>query len=106
MNNRISNEDLRLCDVPPVDASIDALFVFALTFNGYANGGFDACAEIANQQLHGNLTELRTCLFFEQRRYRHFDEDPGPEAQAYLRLLITKIREKLHGSDAFLPGNL
>ena len=52
-----------------------------------------------NKRLHGSLTEIRTCLFFEQRRYRHFGEIPGGEEDAYIRLLMKKITEKLmHGT--------
>jgi hypothetical protein len=95
MNNSLSNENLRLSDVPAVDASIEEIFAFALTFNGYANGGFEACAEIARKRLHGNLTELRTCLFFQQRTYRHMGEMPDAEAQGYTRRLIGIIRNQL-----------
>ena len=95
MSDQFSKEDLRLSDIPAVDAPIDVIFSFALTFNGYAQGGFDACVEIARKRLHGSLSELRTCLFFEQRCYRHAGEIPDVQAQVYIRSLIGKIRDQL-----------
>jgi hypothetical protein len=38
---------------------------------------------------------LRTCLFFEQRRWRHFGDEPDEEAMEYIRSVVQKIRAKL-----------
>jgi hypothetical protein len=38
------------------------------------------------------LTELRACLFFEQRRFRNFGWDPGPDEMCYVRALLNAIR--------------
>jgi len=90
----ISNEALTLDQVPPDDASWPVIAEFALTFDGYEYWeGFERCAEIANNHQHGTLTELRTCLFFEQRRWRHFGTDPDDEAMLYIRSLLGKIRD-------------
>ena len=102
----ISNEDLRESDVPAADADYYGTIVqFALTWDGYAYwGSFDPCAEIANRwagsfrregRLPDTLEELRTCLFFEQRRWRHFDEDPDEVAVGYIRALLEAIREQV-----------
>jgi hypothetical protein len=89
----IANDDLKLADIPATDADWDAIAAFALTYNGYkACGSFEACAEIANAQRHGSLAELRTCLFFENRRWHHFGRDPDDEAMAYIRSVIEQMR--------------
>jgi hypothetical protein len=92
----IPNASLTPSDVPPDDADWGDIQAFALTFNGYeTHGSFEACARIANDKRARTLTDLRTCLFFEQRRWRHFGRDPGPEDMAYIRTLVHPIREKL-----------
>ena len=58
-------------------------------------GSLEKCAEIANGRQHDTLTDLRTGLFFEQRRRRHFGEQPDEESAAYWRILIAAIRHKL-----------
>ena len=83
-------------DVPGVDASWDVIEAFSLTYNGYeANGSFEACAKIANARRHETVNDLRTCLFFEQRRWRHFGDGPDSEAIAYARSLVLHLRVKL-----------
>ncbi len=69
----ITNEALKPSDIPAADAPFNVISQFGDTFNGYKQlGSFEACAEIANEQRHASLTELRACLFFEQRRWHHF----------------------------------
>jgi hypothetical protein len=79
---------------------------FALTFDGYAEkGDFGACAAFANgvrarwlatDVLPENVSDLRTVLFFEQRRWRWSNEEPFTDdewrywralGEAILRLL-------------------
>jgi hypothetical protein len=92
----ISNTDLVLSDVPPPDASWRQIVKFALTFDGYEhNGSFDKCAAIANSRQNRTLSDLRTCLFFEQRRSHHSGEIPDDESMAYIRTVIQKIRAKV-----------
>jgi len=69
------------------------------------NGGsFESCADIANKSqkdwaekeiLPQSLTELRTCLFFEQRHWRHFGAEPDNKEKEYLHAFIESIRSKL-----------
>src|SRR5262249_53601640 len=90
----IANSDLELADIPPASANWDEMGAFALTYNAYkVLGPFEACAEIANAQRHGSLAELRTCLFFEQRRWQHFGGEPDSEAMAYVRGIVEQIRK-------------
>jgi hypothetical protein len=92
-DQKIADNDLKDADIPQEDASWGEVGEFALTYDGYtACGSFEACAAIANAQLHGTLAELRTCLFFEQRRWRHFGEKPDAESMAYIQGLVTQIR--------------
>jgi hypothetical protein len=89
----IANKDLRLSDVPK-DAKHWG--EFALTFDGYEqHGGFAGCAAIANKRKPKTLTEFRTCLFFEQRRHRHFGTEPEREAMAYIKSLLEGIRDRV-----------
>ncbi len=41
------------------------------------------------------LTELRTCLFFEQRRWRHFGRTPDEESMIFINAILRGVREKL-----------
>ena len=69
---------------------------FALTFDAYeVLGSFEACGEIANARNSETLTNLRTCLFFEQRRWRHFGEEPDSSSMEYIHGIVEKIRIKL-----------
>lgn len=91
--NPIGNFELTLADVPGPDASLDEIWLFALTFDGYGHcGSFGDCAEIANARRHDSLTNIRVCLFFEQRRWRHFGTEPESEDLAYFRYLVELIR--------------
>jgi hypothetical protein len=103
MSREIANADLREHDVPGPDAGWHEIGRFALSFNGYERwGSFGRCAEIGNRGLEGfretgtlpeSLDELRTCLFFEQRRWRHFGLDPDEQAMGYIRTLVQAIRD-------------
>ena len=108
MHGEIANEDLKQSDVPPSNAGWSAIGRFALTFNGYERwGSFDKCAEVANLaaqtfresgSLPESLTELRTCLFFEQRRWHHFGFDPDEKSMKYISALVEEIRRSVHAS--------
>lgn len=92
----IHNRDLTLADIPPSQAGWDVIGAFALTFDGYRHwGSFEACAEVANARRGSSLTELRTCLFFEQRRWRHFGDEPDAGAMAYIWDLVESIRARV-----------
>ncbi|MBI4758552.1 MAG: hypothetical protein HY783_06080, partial [Chloroflexi bacterium] len=92
----IPNEALTPELIPVPDASWDVIQDFALSFPGYTiHGSFDKCAEIANAQRRETLSDLRTFLFFEQRRWRHFGQVPDKEALSYIRSLVEEIRARV-----------
>jgi hypothetical protein len=98
---QLPNSRLRPEDVP-VDTSDWLVFSdFALTFDGYDWLG-DRCGDYANDaaeryrrdgSLPESLSDSRACIFFEQRRWRHFGIDPDPESWRYLRALLQRVRE-------------
>lgn len=99
-SQEIANKDLMMGAIPGADADWGAVQKFALSFNAYNFwGSFEKCAEIANAQRHDSLTNLRTCLFFEQRRWRHFGYHPNAEAMMYLREVVEKIRGRVAAGD-------
>jgi hypothetical protein len=92
----IANTDLALSDIPTTDADWMQIVKFALTFDGYEHcGSTSKCAAIANSRQNRTLSDLRTCLFFEQRRSHHSGEIPDDESMAYIRTVIQKIRDKV-----------
>ena len=92
--NPISNQDLKLIDIPDPDINWDAWSRFAHTINGYeVQGGFEPCADLANGGEAKTLTELRCALFFEARRERHSGGMSTDEA--LIRELLRAIRQKV-----------
>ncbi len=96
----IPNADLTLDMIPGTDADWYEVSMFALKFDGYKEcGSASACAAIANAGRDNTLTELRICLFFEDRRWRHFGESPDATGMVYIHSLIAKIRDKVSNHD-------
>jgi hypothetical protein len=92
----VPNENLRIEKIPDAKARWEMIERFALTFDGYKRwGSVEACAEIANAHRQTTLTELRTCLFFEQRRWRNQGERPDSRSMAYIRSLVDQIRRRV-----------
>jgi hypothetical protein len=100
----ISDAELRKTEVPAVTAPWPEIEYFALSLNGYRAIGDKACGVLANKVLNVwptdkkilqslTLTELRACLFFEQRRY-HFGWGPFEEDMPYIRALLASIRDR------------
>lgn len=92
----ISNEALDLAQIPPADADWKVIERFALTLNGYQEIGH-RLGELADTHaregtLPVELTELRACLFFEQRRWRHFEAPPQGKPMTHILALLEAIR--------------
>jgi hypothetical protein len=104
-SREIENAELSPQDIPAPDADWNSIVSFALTFDGYDHwGSVSACGEVANaaaiafterRALPDSLTELRTCLFFEQRRAQHIGGVPDGGTMEYLYALVEAIREKV-----------
>lgn len=93
---QIPNEELTAETVPSADADWPSIGAFAKTFNGdFYAGSPSRASEIAASQSHGTLSELRTCLFYEWRRYRAVGIAPDDRTMGYVRELLDKIRKKL-----------
>jgi hypothetical protein len=99
---KIPNNQLIDSDIPSQKAGWKKVEPFAFTFNGYDHwGSFKKCREIAqlglstyrsNQNLDQSLTDLRTCLFFEARRWKHFEKKPTKNGMDYIHALLVAIR--------------
>ncbi|MET3808618.1 hypothetical protein ABIB25_005648 [Nakamurella sp. UYEF19] len=95
--------------VPADGAGERDLIAFALTFNAVdVLGSPDAVASLAAQtrsgwerdgRLPAEVTELRTSLYFEQRRHRHLETDLSLDH--FVRALMRAIRE---GSNGFVTA--
>jgi hypothetical protein len=106
--DEVPNECLKATAVPPVTASWHVIGSFALTLDGYQAIGQKECGQLANkvksefprnaaslQSL--SLKELRVCLFFEQRRFNHFNREPHGADRIYINALLEAIQRILPG---------
>jgi len=92
----IPNDELTLAHIPQADEDWLIIMPFAMSFDGYGTwGSFHGCAEVANARRHETLTELRTCLFFEYRRWHHIGDEPNQEAVSYIHSLVEQIRSRV-----------
>jgi len=94
----ILNVELASMGVPRRGTSWDVMSDFALSYDGY--GYWDDLHELANRvvqrwtrsrMLPGTLDELRACLFYEQRRWHHFGEDPSGRSAEYMWAIVDAI---------------
>ena len=107
--NTIPNSLLIEKDIPSRRAAWKNILPFAHTFNGYEHcGSVKKCREVArqgivlhkaNQDLEQSLTDLRTCLFFEARRWKHLEKSPNKAALAYVHALLEAIRVRVQAKD-------
>ena len=86
----------------------EAVQAFALSFDAYSYWGSSrrTSAEAdrvrtahAQGRLPRSLIALRTALFFEQRRWRHFGDDPTGEDLDYIRDVVAAIRDAERSGD-------
>ncbi len=107
--DRIPNSQLIEKDIPSRRAGWGKIEDFALTYNGYTQrGSFKKCREVAKQginlykgkkELTQSLTDLRTCLFFEARRWKHYAKNPSRKGMAYIHALVEAIRLRVHARE-------
>ena len=90
INKASAQEEIRVICYPPAPLDTEDLgriWEFAFKYNAYEKlGSFQAVCKLAHEREKvfmdtgkwvGTVDELRACLFFEQRRWRHMGEVPG-----------------------------
>jgi hypothetical protein len=107
--NKISNSKLVEKDIPSSSASWKKIQPFALTFDAYEHwGNFEKCREVARlgissykdrRSFSQSLTDLRTCLFYEARRWRHLEKNPNRKGMEYIHALLDAIRLRVLAQD-------
>jgi hypothetical protein len=107
--NTIPNTLLIEKDIPPRRAAWKNILLFAHTFNGYKHwGSVSKCREVARrgiilhkskQALVQSLTDLRTCLFYEARRWNHLEKNPNKAGLGYVHALVEAIRVRVQAKD-------
>ena len=107
--NKIPNSQLINNDLPSRRAAWKNIIPFAQTFNGYEYwGSVKKCREVArygvslhksNHGLNQSLTDLRTCLFFEVRRWKHLERNPNKAGLLYVHALVEAIRIRVQGKE-------
>ena len=104
LRTTISKSELKSRDIPLSNAEWKDIVRFAHTFNGFLEAGsFEDAGTLANKYLNApsnllavsTLSELRICLFFEQRRWNHDGREPEGENLMYIRLLVEEIRSRV-----------
>ena len=98
----IPNSQLIEGDIPSHRASWKKIQPFAMSFDGYKHwGSFKRCREVAEdgvklyrgqKALNQSMTDLRTCLFFEARRWKHYAKNPSKKGMEYVHILVEAIR--------------
>ncbi len=102
----IPNTQLRAADVPASTSDWNEIWKFALTCNCYQHFPGHKCAfanDVGRKYKEEtidlsslSLSELRGCVFFEQRRgYRWLGQDPTAEVMDYIHVLLGAIRAKI-----------
>jgi len=95
----VPNAQLRVHGIPDRGDSWDAVSSFSLSYDGYAY--WDDVSELATRcirawtrdhTLPGSIDEARACLFYEQRRWHHFGEDPNGRGAQYVWALLDTLR--------------
>jgi hypothetical protein len=107
--DKIPNSELHEKDLPSQRAAWTKIVPFAQSFNGYEHcGSVQKCRDVANQgvalhkgkqDLTQSLTDLRTCLFFEARRWKHLEKKPTKSGLKYVHALVEAIRVRVHANE-------
>ncbi|MGA2520824.1 MAG: hypothetical protein ABSG81_08430 [Acidimicrobiales bacterium] len=94
----VTNGALTRAAVPGPASSWDEVSDFCLTYDGFAY--WNDLPELATRAvqtwtrqgvLPAGLDELRACLFYEQRRWHRFDEEPSGRSAVYIRALVEGV---------------
>ena len=99
MSTEIGNAELTVADIPSIKEVWSRIEPFALTFDGYGYwGSIDKCVEVASKP-PATLTQLRTCLFFEARRWSHLGQKPDAKSLKRIRAPVFAIKERVNCGD-------
>jgi len=100
---QISGRALRVDRIQPAHASWSDIQRFALTSNGYDHcGSLEACAALAEARQCDTLSNMRACLFYEQRKWRFMDAQPDAMAMSRIRELMALISERVRSANDLL----
>jgi ADP-ribosylglycohydrolase len=89
----IPDAHLRLEHLPPPDADLDAMAVFAHTYSGYrVFGGLTQCAAQAKRGPGETLGTMRNWVSFQHRRWRHTGYGPSEEELGELYRVVERMR--------------
>jgi hypothetical protein len=95
----VPNGQLRVHGIPDRGDPWDAVSSFSLSYDGYAY--WDDVSELATRWVRGwtrdrtlptSIDEVRACLFYEQRRWHHFGEEPNGRGAQYVWALLDTVR--------------
>ncbi|HXQ75682.1 MAG TPA: hypothetical protein VN791_04235 [Acidimicrobiales bacterium] len=95
----VPNAQLRVHGIPDRGETWDVVSSFALSYDGYAY--WDDVCELATRRIRSwtrlhtlptSIDEVRACLFYEQRRWHHFGEDPNGRGELYVWALLDTLR--------------
>jgi hypothetical protein len=95
----VPNAQLRVHGIPDHSDSWDGISSFCLSYDGYAY--WDDVSELATRSIRDwtrhrtlppSVDEVRGCLFYEQRRWHHFGEEPNGRGANYLWALLDTLR--------------
>jgi len=107
----LPNVQLRVHGIPDRGDSRDTVSSFALTYDGYAY--WDDVTELATRSIRAwtrhrllpdTIDEIRGCLFYEQRRWHHFGEEPTGRGALYLWALLDSLRHLVVARTTELTG--
>ncbi len=100
----VAHHELTPEHLPHPRDPFDDVVRFAATFDGYAAMGMEMCGEMANRAisqwtqthvipswLQGDLDRLRSCLYFEARRWIRLEREPDTRSLIYVHALIEAI---------------
>lgn len=100
MSQEVGNAELTPADIPSFKEAWRRIEPFALTFDGFKYwGSVEKCAAVVQARRPGSLTELRTCLFYEARKWQLKGTAPDAASMKFIRALLYAIREKVDKQD-------
>lgn len=92
----IPTMNLKLSDVPAESADLEIIDRFALTFDPQEKDPYTLeDHDLAKLSIDSSLIDLRSHLFFEQRRWNHYGREPDPAAVSAIKRIVRLIRAKL-----------